>query len=221
MGLVLKSNNYNIKIDSNKIIGVMGKDYDRFLVSIKGRDISYIGKLDSFYTNSVYDEISLYENDNNIIEMYLDKLLLNKDFLSKKISDLSSGEKHLLRYLIGFIQNKNIIIIDEPFMDLDYNYKKRIIYLLNDMINNKTVIIGSFSSDIIYNIASKVLLINDNSYFYGDIKSVFSDLDILSLYNIKMPEIVKFVALARNNKGIMIDYSNDVRDLIKDVYRNV
>lgn len=221
MGLILKSNNYNIKIDSNKIIGVMGKDYDRFLVSIKGRDISYIGKLDSFYTNSVYDEINLYENDNNIIEMYLDKLLLNKDFLSKKISDLSSGEKHLLRYLIGFIQNKNIIIIDEPFMDLDYNYKKRIIYLLNEMINNKTVIIGSFSSDIIYSIASKILLINDNNYFYGDIKRVFSDLDILSLYNIKMPEIVKFVALARNNKGIMIDYSNDVRDLIKDVYRNV
>ena len=221
MGLILKGNNYNIKIDSNKIIGVMGKDYDRFLVSINGSNISYIGKLDSFYTNSVYEEINIYEKDDHVINNYLDKFMLNSDFLNKKISDLSSGERHLLRYLIGFIVDKNIIVIDEPFMDLDYDLKKRITYLLKDMVNNnKTVIIGSFSSDIIYSIASYVLLISDNNYFYGDITSVFTNTDILSRYNIKVPKIVQFVDLVRD-KNIIIDYSTDIRDLIKDVYRNV
>ena len=184
-------------------------------------NISYIGKLDSFYTNSVYEEINIYEKDDHVINNYLDKLMLNSDFLNKKISDLSSGERHLLRYLIGFIVDKNIIVIDEPFMDLDYDLKKRITYLLKDMVNNnKTVIIGSFSSDIIYSIASYVLLISDNNYFYGDITSVFTNSDILSRYNIKVPQIVQFVDLVRD-KNIIIDYSTDIRDLIKDVYRNV
>ncbi len=222
MGLVLKSNNINIKIHQNKIIGVMGINYDRFLVSIGGNNISYIGKIDNFYTNNVISEINLYNNDIDSINYYLDKLMLNKDFLDKKISDLSYGEKHLLRYLIGFIRNKKIIVIDEPFLDLDYGMKKRIIFLLKEMLNNhKTIIIGSFDSDVIYSISSYVLLLSHNKHFYGDINDVFSNNDILSLYDIKKPQIVSFVDIIRNNKKIMIDYSNDIRDLIKDVYRNV
>jgi len=222
MGLVLKINNTNIMINENKIIGVMGNNYDRFLVSIKGDNISYIGKMDNFYTNKVISEINLFENNSDNIHYYLEKFELNNDFLDKKISDLSSGERHILRYLIGFIKNKKIIIIDEPFLDLDYNWKKRIIYLLKDMINyQKTIIVGSFSSDVIYSVASHVLLLSSNNHFYGKIKDVFGNSDILSMYNINKPQIVQFVDIIRNNKKIMINYSNDIRDLIKDVYKNV
>ena len=35
-----------------------------------------------------------------------------------------------------------------------------------------------------------------------------------------MPNIVEFVKLAKNKK-IKLKYSHDIRDLIKDVYRNV
>lgn len=218
---MLKSNYFKIKIKENKIIGVMGPNYDRFLVSIKGDNISYIGKIDNFYTNKVIDEINLYERDFKVINYYLNILMLNNEFLDKKISNLSSGERHLLRYIIGFVQNKKIIVIDEPFLDLDYEWKKRIIVLLRDIIKDKTVIVGSFNSDIIYSLVSIVLLIGDNNYFYGDVKDVFTNYDILSMYHIKMPQIVQFVDLIRRDKNVMIDYSNDIRDLIKDVYKNV
>ena len=187
MGLVLKNSNLNITIDSNKIIGVMGDNYDSFLKSMKGNNISYIGKIDDFYTNLVIKEINIYQKDDVIINYYLKKMELDIGFLNSKISNLSNGERSLLRYLIGFIQNKKIIVIDDGFIDLDYSWKKKIISILRELINdNKTIIFGSCSSDLIYGLASKVLLINSNDYYYGDCIDVFSNLDILSQYRIKI-----------------------------------
>ena len=88
MGLILKNNDYNIKINSNKIIGVMGINYEKFLLSIRGINTSYIGKIVNFYTNSVIKEIKLYEKDDSIINDNLNNLSLSTIFLHKKISDL-------------------------------------------------------------------------------------------------------------------------------------
>ena len=41
------------------------------------------------------------------------------------------------------------------------------------------------------------------------------------MFNVNIPEIVRFVELVRSNKKINLDFSNDIRDLIKDVYKNV
>lgn len=222
MGLILKSKKFNIKIDNNTLIGVMGEKYDSFINSLDGNNVVYIGKIDCFYTDSVIEEINLYENDSLIINSYLEKLCLDNGFLDKKISELSSGYKHLLRYLIGFIKKKKIIVIDEPFLDLDYYYKKRICFVLREMVNDKyTILIGSNNSDIIYSMAKKVLLINDNNYYYGDIRNVFINNNILSLYHIKKPLIVSFIDLVKEKKNISLEYSFDIRDLIKDVYKNV
>ena len=105
-------------------------------------------------------------------------------------------------------------------MDLDYGYKKKIVLLVNRLIKeNKTVIIGSVDSNIIYTLCKKILLISDDDYYYSD-TSVFKKTRILEKYQIMIPDLVYFVDLAKDKK-IKLRYSNDIRDLIKDVYRNV
>ena len=100
--------------------------------------------------------------------------------------------------------------------------KKKIRLLIKEIIkeSKKTIIIGSCDSNIIYELSQKVMIINYNSFLYSDTQKVFEKIMVLNDYNIEEPEIVRFVRLARE-KGINIDYTNDIRDLIKEVYKNV
>lgn len=226
MALILKNDLYgNIRIDSNRIIGVMGNNYAKFIHMIKGNNFFLIFKADEFYTNKVDNEISLYfKNKENIkgnIEIVLNEFNLDNSFLNKSINDLSNGEKKLLKYILAFISNNKIIIIDEPYLDLDYNLKKKIKSLLQRIIyeTDKTIIIGSSDSNVIYELCSSVLLL-DRTYCYDKTINIFSNKEILSKYHIDIPEIVQFVDLMKE-KNILIDYSYDIRDLIKDVYKCV
>ncbi len=226
MALILKNKLYgNIKIDSNKIIGFMGNNYLNYMNMISFSNAYLIDKEYVFYTNNIDSEISLYlknkDNSHKIKNIVLKEFNLDIDFLNKNISDLSSGEKHLLKYLIAFIINKKIIIIDEPFLDMDYSLKKKIKSLLQRIIydTNKTIIIGSMDSNIIYELCDNILLL-DNTYYYGKKIDVFTNKLLLENYKIDTPDIVEFINLVKK-KNVLIDYSYDIRDLIKDVYKSV
>ena len=221
MAIVLKSVNYgDIKIDSNIIIGVMGKEYDRFLKSLSGNEIYYVSntKVNNKKVIDVIDSINISLND-DLINMYLENLSLDKSFLNKKVSELSHSEIKLLGYFKALLVNAKIIVIDEPFLDLDYHYKKVIITILYRLIKNKTVIIGSRDSDIVYTLCKKVLLLGNNKYNYDDV-IVLSNKRILKTYHVNMPQIVEFIRHA-NEKKAHLPYSYDIRDLIKDVYKHV
>ena len=213
MAIVLKNNKIDIKIDSNTIIGVMGKDYDKFLSSLKSDDIFYLDNRVSISNKKVSSILSVNES-------LLKEYNLSEDFVNKRVNELSHSEQKILKYLLLITNNKKINIVDEPFMDLDYDYKKKIILLINKLIKNKkTVIIGSVNSNTIYSICKKVLLIKDKDYYYGDVTGL-QNKRTLKKYDIVMPDIVNFISLAKEKK-IKIRYSYDIRDLIKDVYRNV
>jgi ABC-type multidrug transport system ATPase subunit len=211
MALVLKNKFINIKLDTNTIIGVMG-DYNKLLESLTGDNIFYLDNRISLSKKKV----SIFLVDTSIIKDYE----LDKDFLNKQVNELSHSELKLLKYFMLINSNKKIIVIDEPFIDLDYQNKKKIIVLLKNMVKaNRTIIIGSNDSNIIYSLCKKILLINDKDCYYGDI-NILEKKKILKKYNIHEPDIVEFVNLVKDKK-IKLKYSNDIRDLIKDVYRNV
>ncbi len=221
MGIILKNNEFNIKLESNIINGIItNKD---ILSNMDKKNISFIEKEYYFETNKVLYEMMLYynkDNFNDVINMLLNRFNLDKDFINLKINDLSNGNKKILKYLLMILDNKKIMIIDEPFQDLDYRNKKLIISILNEIIrsNNKTIIIKSIDSNVIYSLCKKVLIIK-NDYLYDNI-NILEDRSILNKYEIEEPLIVKFVNYAKDKK-ILIDYSKDIRDLIKDVYKCV
>ena len=221
-------NKENIVLDSNIIIGVMGDNYEKFLSSISGKQIYYVEKESTFNKDNVYDELLLnYDTSkskidfNSLVISILKELDLEEVFLHKKICNLSNSEIKLLKYLVMLVKNPRIIIIDEPFLDLDYKYKKKITLLFKRIVKEtrKSIIIGSVDSDMIYSLCKKVLFINNDSHYYGNI-DIFNKITLLKKYNVSVPQIVEFVNLA-SSKGINIPYSRNVGDLIKDVYRNV
>ena len=84
---------------------------------------------------------------------------------------MSHSERKILQYYLMFQSNKNILIIDEPFIDLDYQEKKKIISIINKLVHDgKTIIIGSDDINIIYSLCKKVLLIKETNIDYQNIK---------------------------------------------------
>ena len=212
MAIVFQNSKINITIDSNTIIGVMGRYYEKFISALVSDNVFYLDK--RFSINS--KRVSTLLNNSE----YLKEFSLDNSFLDKNINELSHSELKILKYLLMLNSNKTIIVIDEPFQDLDYSNKKKITLLLNKLIKqNKTIIISSIDSNIIYSLCKKVLFINSSDHYYGNIDS-FKDKKLLKKYQIEMPNIMKFIELAESKK-IKLKYSQDIRELIKDVYRNV
>ena len=130
-------------------------------------------------------------------------------------------EKRILSYLRIFIFNPKALIIDEPFKNLDYRYEKIVINYLRELKNkyNKTIIIASNNVNVIYENTDKTLIISDEPLF-DDTKDIFTDDDILKKYKLYVPNLVMFVKKAKK-KDKNINYYTDIRELMKDVYRNV
>ena len=207
MAIIFNSDKYGQAIvDTNTIIGVIGKNYLEFLDVLEGKDI--------FYLKNGYDYPNI-ETENKMFSEYLK--LLNID-INKKY--LSHSERKLLNYYKMIESNSKIMIIDEPYLDLDSNERKIIDRILKKLVKEKkTVIIGSKDINIIYAICKKILVINDNSLLYNNVDCL-TDIKFLKKNNLEIPKIVEFIEFAKE-KNIKIPYSKDIRDLIKDVYRNV
>ena len=217
------------KLNKPQVLGVVG-NYLSFLSDLStNKNVGYIKKNEYYFTNYVYDELLLslnkYDRKLNDYDKRIKKVLevfhLEDEFLDKEISNLSKGEKRLLSYLRVFIYNPKIILVDEPFKNLDYKYEKLVINYLRELKNkyNKTIIIASNNVNVIYENTDKTLIIGDEVVF-DDTKDIFTNDDILKKYNLYVPNLVMFVKLAAK-KDKKIEYHNDIRDLMKDVYRNV
>lgn len=207
MAIIFNSDKYGKAIvDTNTIIGVIGENYLDFLDLLEGKDI--------FYLKNEYDYPNI-DTENKMFSEYLK--LLNID-INKK--NLSHSESKLLNYYKMIQSNSKIMIIDEPYLDLDSNEKKIINSIIKKLVKEKkTVIIGSKDINNIYTICKKILVVNDNRLLYDDINCL-NDYSFLKNNNLEVPEIVDFIEFAKA-KNIKIPYSKDIRDLIKDVYRNV
>ncbi len=217
------------KVNKPTIIGVVG-NYLSFLSDLSEyKNVGYIKKNEYYFTNYVYDELLLslnkYEKELKDADKRIKKVIkvfdLDDEFLNKEISSLSKGEKRLLSYLRVLIYNPKIIIIDEPLKNLDYKYEKMVLNYLRELKNkyNKTIIIASNNVNVIYENTDKTLIVSDEPIFKST-KDIFTDDDILKKYKLFVPNLVMFVKKAKK-KDKKINYYTDIRDLMKDVYRNV
>ena len=208
MAIILKSKIYKeIMIDSHIINGVLGNDYDDFLESLSGKSV--------YYLNRDGKNIETLDKDDKY-----SKLLNLENVLEKDYASLSHSEKKLIKYYLMVKSNSKIMIINEPYLDLDYKEKKCINNLFNILIKEgKTIIIASHNTNIIYQLCKKVILVNKQDLYYDSVK-ILTKHNVLEKYHLNVPDIVKFIDLAKK-KNIKIPYSKDIRDLIKDVYRNV
>lgn len=120
------------------------------------KEICYLGHKNALKTYLTLDDnINLMQLTNcDMLKSYLDKLELNK-YRDVTVSNLSFGQQKKLALLRVFLNNSDLIILDEPFVGLDDGAHTVLTsFLNNELDKNKSLI---FTSHIPCNINSKVL----------------------------------------------------------------
>ncbi len=149
---------------------------------------------------------------------------LESEYLDKEIDSLSASEKKLIQIAVSLLTNPDIILLDEPFINLDKKNEKLILILINKLKENykKTIVIASHDSDMLYKYTKKMIFIKNNKVFLtGDTKEVYKRVDYLTKNKFEIPDIVRFTYKVIKEKNVNIDYHRDIRDLIKDIYKHV
>lgn len=109
-----------------------------------------------------------------------------KDFLNRKIWELSEGEKQRVFLAQTFIQDTEIILLDEPISHLDIGYQFKIMDMIKKINKEKWKTIISIFHDL--NIASEyceklILISNGEIYSTGTPEEVLTYLNIEKVYN--------------------------------------
>ncbi len=197
------------------------------------KKIAFIKQLstDQFFNDTIKEEMLFITNYINYTSKNIDKKMyeslkivgLNDSYLDKKISHLSSGEKKLVQIAIGLISNPKVIILDEPFEELDYDNKKIVIKLIKQLKHKykKTIIISSNDINLLYELTDNIIILkNGRLKVYMETAKALQDVEILEKLNIEIPDLVNFTLKARLKK-IRLLHHRDILDLIKDIYKHV
>ena len=120
------------------------------------KEICYLGHKNALKTYLTLDDnINLMQLTKcDMLKSYLDELELNK-YRDVTVSNLSFGQQKKLALLRVFLNNSDLIILDEPFVGLDDGAHTVLTsFLNNELDQNKSLV---FTSHIPCNINSKVL----------------------------------------------------------------
>jgi energy-coupling factor transport system ATP-binding protein len=170
-----------------------------------------------------YFKYKLQSIDKRVSEA-LSMVGLDDEYLSRNPFNLSNGEKRRVSIASIMVFNPEILMLDEPTVGLDYNGKKKLIELIK-LLNyryHKTIIISTHDVDMLYQIADNIIVLDKGEVIIDDDKyEVFKHQSLLEKHHIKVPKIVEFTSKAISEKGIKLGRFNDIKDLIKDIYRNV
>lgn len=109
-----------------------------------------------------------------------------KDLLSRKIWELSDGEKQRVFLSQTFIQNTEIVLLDEPISHLDIGYQFKIMDIIKKINRESKKTIISIFHDL--NIASEycdklLLVLNGEIYSKGTPDKVLTFENIEKVYN--------------------------------------
>jgi ABC-2 type transport system ATP-binding protein len=80
---------------------------------------------------------------------------------SKKIGNYSSGDKMKISFAAAIIHNPAILILDEPFINLDIQTVDFLLTLLSSFKNKKTLFITSHNLDLISNLCDRFLIMEE------------------------------------------------------------
>lgn len=149
---------------------------------------------------------------------------LPKFYLDRNPFTLSSGEKEALALATILILNPKVIIIDDPSISLD-NYRcDHLIKLLKKLCNRykKTIIIFSSNTQFLVRVTDNyVLLKNGKIVLSGNRRNLSNNIGKFKNANVCIPRITQFISNANKKYNANLEYTFDIKELMKDIYRNV
>ncbi|MEJ5306718.1 MAG: ABC transporter ATP-binding protein [candidate division WOR-3 bacterium] len=105
-------------------------------------------KMDIFGNLSLKD----YQEINLLMEKLEIGHLKNRNCFS-----LSGGEMQLVQLARAIFQGGKIIVMDEPFSNIDFRHRKKIIKIIDEIKPEKIILISSHDLGICFNISDKII----------------------------------------------------------------
>ena len=109
-----------------------------------------------------------------------------EELQDRQIYRLSGGEKKLISIATVLSMKPDILIFDEPTIELDPKNRRRFINVLNSLKGTK--IVTSHDLDLIYDTCNRTILIADGKIIFdGDTKTILQDKDLLENNGLELP----------------------------------
>ena len=182
------------------------------------------------YTVEEYLRYFIFSNSAKVVNID-DKIVgalkivgLNKSLLKRTITTLSSSEKKWFQLSLAFLYNPEVLLLENPFIYFDEKEKSKLIRILERLKDkfHKTIIITSDNQDLLYEITRYLVILKDGKlYQEGLTESVYYYLFNEKELGYELPKIVSFIKLVEKMKKIKLDHRKDIKDLMKDIYREV
>lgn len=104
----------------------------------------------------------------------------------KRISEYSKGMRSKLVLILALLSNPPVLLLDEPFSDIDLVSFKEISRILKSERNNRIVIFSTHVSKIAYELADKILYLKNDGLF--DLTQTFINADELEKFVLEKME---------------------------------
>ena len=98
--------------------------------------------------NLLTEKFNEYLIDNKKLQILNDKVYVEVDGRELPVSDLSSGERHILTFLTLVLfqgRERNFLIIDEPEISLNIKWQRELMGLLHSLAPKTQIIVASHS----------------------------------------------------------------------------
>jgi len=190
------------------------------------KDIYYLNHnyKDMLFNINIKDDIKFYLGDYDKKELneILNDFNLDSKILEKNYIDLSSSEIRKILIIICILSNCKILVLNEPTLFLDNKSIKTLIKYLKLMKREeKIIILTSNNTNFLLEISDRIIKINNKKVVQEGTKyEILLDDKILKKVNLKKPEILNFINKIRTLKNIRISNTDNINDLIKDIYRH-
>lgn len=154
---------------------INNKQVSSYSNSVISNNIAYLGHKNELFTSSIKENIEFDKNEDVI--SYLQDVDFITDLQSMEDKEntiignrgvkLSGGQQQRLCIARTLFENKNIVLLDDPFSSLDYKTEEKIINNIYSRCNDSILIITSHRLSF-FKDQDKILFLNpDGSYIYG------------------------------------------------------
>lgn len=145
---------------------------------------------------------------------------LSEEYLDRKPNTLSFTEKKKVMLACAMSYNPSVLIVEDfekglIFRDREY-FRKLFLKLKNKF--NKTIILLSNDLTFMFELVDKLYVINKGKLVLSGGKEIYYDNKLYKY--VEMPKIIEFTKYAQESGHSILEYT-DIKELIKELYRNV
>ena len=223
--IVIKDNKSTFNVENSYDIGKLLNNKIPKAKIININDIHNI----KFHDFTVYDIINKFMSKYNkkgkkfMLEI-LRLSTLSIDILKKDPFELNESEKFKLILAMTLMINPNTIIINNMSCFLDNKSIKEIIFTLKKLKRDykKTIYLIDNDIDYFYSVSDNVIILDNNELILHDKKEkIYNIYNTLKKRKISIPIYIDFIYKAKKKHPNELLIRDDVKDIMKDIYRSL